>query len=141
MEENPMGYISKIGVEGTKSLIGPNRIGSFRKSYTDGACKRTKSALANIKTQVAFLKIVRRVDGRPETKRFLLFLKITEGFEDYKEDLCPLSRFAFFPFPLLSGHRLRRPIFFDDVHHFPPALLQALGNEAAVAALRVTLGA
>ena len=29
---NPIGYISKTGVDGTRSLIGPKRIALFRKS-------------------------------------------------------------------------------------------------------------
>jgi hypothetical protein len=33
---NPMGYISKIGVEGTTSLIGPYIAVLFLKSYTLG---------------------------------------------------------------------------------------------------------
>ena len=64
-----MGYISKIGVEGTKSLIGPNRIGSFRKSYTEGACS-TKSALENMRWLEAFPCI---------------FFKITERNEQWSE--------------------------------------------------------
>ena len=32
----PIGYISKIGVEGITSLMGPCRTESFRKSYTLG---------------------------------------------------------------------------------------------------------
>lgn len=40
----PMGYISKTCVEGTTSLTGPYRVGFFRKSYTLGAWRRTRSA-------------------------------------------------------------------------------------------------
>jgi len=39
-----MGYISKTVVDGTRSLTGPYKIDSWRKSYTLGACNRTKSA-------------------------------------------------------------------------------------------------
>ena len=39
----PTGYISKIGVEGITSLIGPNVMRRFLKSYMAGGWRRTKS--------------------------------------------------------------------------------------------------
>src|SRR5512137_2140357 len=47
MVVRPIGYISKTGVLGTRSLTGPYRIDSFRKSYTLGACRSTRSAILN----------------------------------------------------------------------------------------------
>jgi len=41
--EKPIGYISKIGLEGTRSETGPNMIDVSRKSYTLGACRSTRS--------------------------------------------------------------------------------------------------
>jgi len=49
MDENPMGYISKIGVDGITSLIGPSNVGRFRKSYIAGACNSMRSGFFNIR--------------------------------------------------------------------------------------------
>ena len=39
----PTGYISKTGVEGTRSEIGPQSVARCRKSYTLGAWSKIKS--------------------------------------------------------------------------------------------------
>jgi hypothetical protein len=44
-DTKPRGYISKTGVEGVTSLIGPNIIDRLRKSYTLGGCNKIKSCI------------------------------------------------------------------------------------------------
>jgi hypothetical protein len=43
MVVNPIGYISKTGVEGMRSLIGPRSMVRFLKSMTLGGCIRSMS--------------------------------------------------------------------------------------------------
>jgi hypothetical protein len=56
METNPIGYISKTGVEGITPLVGPQDGGLSRKDQELGACNNNRSAfIFSLKPSFPFL--------------------------------------------------------------------------------------
>ena len=66
--EKPIGYISNTVVDGTRSLTGPDRMVSSRKSYTLGAWKRIRS-VRGIKNPPTEIRTDRRSEKYSPSER------------------------------------------------------------------------